>query len=164
MIALGILRDMPADERRRAARPGRGVVPRRAGDRVVRLLLTLTAVLAAAAAVVVVLGEDDRVLRLGVIAGLWATLLAVVALARHGARPDEAEVAAREAALRRTHELELELERLRVELERARLERAQPSAVPPVGRPWSSGTGARSVADLLAAHAVHDAGDRRRTR
>jgi hypothetical protein len=148
---------MSADERRRAARPGRGVVPRRAGDRVVRALLTLTAVLAAAAAVVVVLGEDDRVLRLGVIAGLWATLLAVVALARYGARPDEDEVAAREAVLRRTHELELE--RLRTELERV-----ETRAVPPVPRPWSSGTGARSVADLLAAHAVHDAGDRRRTR
>jgi hypothetical protein len=148
---------MPADEGRRAARPNRGVAPRRAGDRVVRLLLTLTSVVAAAAAVVVVLGEDDGVLRLGVIAGLWATLLAVVALARCGARPDEAEVAAREAALRRTHEAELE--RLR-----ARLERVETPAVPPVPRPWSSGTGARSVADLLAAHAVHDAGDRRRPR
>jgi hypothetical protein len=162
VIALGILRAMPADEGRRAARPRRGVVPRRAGDRVVRLLLTLTAVLALVAAVVVVLGEDDRVLRLGVVAGLWATLLAVVALARFGARPDEAEVAAREAVLRRTHELELE--RLRTELERVELERVGTRAAPPVPRPWSPGTGARSVADLLAAHAVHDAGDRRRTR
>ena len=47
-------------------------------------------------------------LRLGVLAGLWATLLAVTALVRRGSRPDEAdvaEVAARDVAVDRTHEL-----------------------------------------------------------
>lgn len=142
---------MPADEPRRAARSDRGTV-RRTGDRVVRTLLTVTAVLAAGAAVVAVVGEDAPVLRLAVLAALWSTLLAITALVRRGTRPDPAEVAAREAALRRTHEIELE--RLR-----AQLERAEAPAAPAAGRPRSSGTGARTVADLLA---VHDAGPRRR--
>jgi len=142
---------MPADERRRAARSGRGVV-RRPGDAVVRALLTVTAVLAAGAAVVAVVGEDPALLRLAVVAALWSTLLAVTALVRRGARPDPAEVAAREAALRRTHETEVE--RLRADLERA-----EGRAAARTGRPWSSGAGSRTVADLLA---VHDAGTRRR--
>jgi hypothetical protein len=181
---------MPADGRGRTARPGRGAVRRRAGDPVVRVLLTLTAVLAVVAAVVVVLGEDARVLRLGIIAGLWAALLAVAALVRRDARPDEAEVAAREATLRRTFELEPatevdarrehelavrreaaaesdeEIIGLRDELERLRthLDRVGPRAAPAVGRPWSSGTGGRSVADLLATRSVHGAGPGRRPR
>ena len=112
----------------------------------------MTAVLAAGAAVVAVVGEDAAVLRLAVVAALWSTLLAITALVRRGTRPDPAEVAAREAALRRTHRIELE--RLR-----AQLERAEARAGPATGRPRSSGTGARTVADLLA---VHDAGPRRR--
>ncbi len=95
---LGTLRDM--------ARPR----SRRAGDPVVRRLLALTGVFAVVAAAVVVIGEDARILRLGVLAALWATLVAVAALARRGALPDEAEVAAREEALRRTYELELAAE------------------------------------------------------
>jgi small-conductance mechanosensitive channel len=138
---------MPADERRRAARP-----VRRPGDPVVRTLLTLTAVLAVVAAVVVVLGEDTRVLRLGIVAGLWAALLAVAALVRRGAGPDEPEVAAREASLRRTYELE----------PAAEVDARREHTVPPGGRPWASGAGGRSVADLLATHTVHDAGPRRR--
>jgi hypothetical protein len=102
----------------------------------------------------------------------------------------------REAALRRTYELEPaaevdarpeheltvqqtvrrevaaqsgeEITGLRVELERPRahVERVE-RAVPPAGRPWSSGAGGRNVADLLAAqgsHPVRAAGERRRPR
>ncbi|HEY2194181.1 MAG TPA: DUF6779 domain-containing protein [Actinomycetospora sp.] len=94
---------------RRAPRPA-PVPARRAADPLVRLLLTLTFVLALVAAVVVVLAEDGRLLRLGVVAGLWAALLAVAAFARRSAGPDEAAVAAREEAPRRTYELELAAE------------------------------------------------------
>ena len=139
---------MSADERRRAARP----VRRPAGDPVLRALLTLVAVLAVVAAAVVVLGEDTRVLRLGILAGLWAALLAVAALVRRGAGPDRAAAVAGE------------ITGLRDETgQTGDPERFGTRAVPPAGRPRPSGTGGRSVADLLATHTAHDAGPRRRS-
>jgi hypothetical protein len=117
MIALGTLRDMASDAgaaradrgpRRRGTRPAPDGGAGRAGDPVVRVLLAVTGILAVVAAVVVVLSEDGRMLRLGVVAGLWATLLAVAALARRSG--SGAAAAAREDALRRTYELELAAE------------------------------------------------------
>ncbi|NMO89106.1 DUF6779 domain-containing protein [Actinomycetospora sp. TBRC 11914] len=142
---------------RRGPRPSSQVARR--VDPVVRLLLTLTGLLGVIAAVVVVVGEDGRLLRLGVVAALWAALLAVAALVRRGARAGGS--AEREEALRRTYELELaaevdarreheltveravrrevaaetaeEIAGLRGELERLRshLERAEAASAPP---------------------------------
>lgn len=81
----------------------------RPGDPVVRVLLGATGVLAAVAAILVVVSEDGRLLRLGVVAGLWAALLAVAALARRsggGAEAGEREL----ESMRRTYELELQAE------------------------------------------------------
>lgn len=110
-------RDGDGDGRRRDAR---AVTSRagRSGDPVVRALILATAVLAAAAATVVALSDDGRWMRIGVIAALWSTLLAVVALARRSAGPDadEAVAAAEDAAaaeadaLRHTYSLELQAE------------------------------------------------------
>ncbi|HEY2223410.1 DUF6779 domain-containing protein [Actinomycetospora sp.] len=82
----------------------------RTGDPVVRFLLALTGLFAVVAAVVVVVSEDGRMLRLGIVAGLWATLLAVAALARRSASGSAQDAAAREESLRRTYELELAAE------------------------------------------------------
>lgn len=79
-------------------------------DPVVRILLVLTGLLALGAAAVAVLGDDGRMLRLGVVAGLWATLLAVVALARRGPSSGSEDATARVASLRRTYEAELAAE------------------------------------------------------
>jgi hypothetical protein len=75
-------------------------------------LLVTAVVLAAAAAGAVVLADDARWLRLGVVAALWAALLAVVVLARRaparaagGERSEE-----RLEALQRRHERELSRE------------------------------------------------------
>lgn len=94
------------ERRRRRSRPE----PGRAGDPVVLGLVAVTALFAVVAAVVVVVGEGDRVLRLGVVAALWATLLAVAALARRSAWAGDEDPAAREETLRRTYERELAAE------------------------------------------------------
>ena len=104
-------------------RDGRDPGGRRRGD-ARRLVLGATAVLAAIAAGVVVWSDDARLLRLGVVAALWATMLVVVTLLRRPADPDalrrtyEAELAG-EVAARREHELTVE-QTLRRELERER--------------------------------------------
>ncbi|MCD2194036.1 hypothetical protein LQ327_11685 [Actinomycetospora endophytica] len=96
--------------RRRGVPPASDGGAGRAGDPVVRILLALTGAFAVVAAVVVVVSEDGRMLRLGVIAGLWATLLAVAALARRSGAARSGDAAAREESLRRTYELELAAE------------------------------------------------------
>lgn len=96
--------------RRRIPRPSAPATGSgRPGDPVVRVLLGATGAFAAVAAIVVVVSEDGRLLRLGVVAGLWAALLAVAALARRsGGGADAAE---RELeSMRRTYELELQAE------------------------------------------------------
>jgi hypothetical protein len=96
--------------RRRGARPAPSGGAGPAGDPVARFLLALTGIFAVVAAVVVVVSEDGRMLRLGIVAGLWATLLAVAALARRSASGSPEDAAAREESLRRTYELELAAE------------------------------------------------------
>jgi hypothetical protein len=96
--------------RGRGARPAPGGDAGRAGDPVTRVLLALTGVFAVVAVVVVIVSEDGRMLRLGIVAGLWATLLAVAALARRSASGSAEDAAAREESLRRTYELELAAE------------------------------------------------------
>lgn len=99
----------PEADRRRGSRPSPARGGGRPGDPVVRVLLVATALCAALAAGAVVLADDGRMLRLGVIAGLWAALLAVAALARRsggGANDPEREL----EAMRRTYELELAAE------------------------------------------------------
>lgn len=104
-------------------RGGRDRGGQRRGD-ARRLVLGATAVLAAIAAGVVVWSDDARLLRLGVVAALWATMLVVVTLLRRPADPEalrrtyEAELAG-EVAARREHELTVE-QTLRRELERER--------------------------------------------
>ncbi|MEJ2867237.1 DUF6779 domain-containing protein [Actinomycetospora sp. OC33-EN08] len=99
----------PGPDRRRGSRPSPAPGGGRAGDPVVRVLLTATAVFAGVAAVTVVFAEDPRMLRLGVVAGLWAALLAVAALARRSGQGGD--VSDREIeSMRRTYELELNAE------------------------------------------------------
>ena len=73
---------------------------RRLGARVAAAVLPVAAVLAAAAVATVVLSDDVRWLRLGVVAALWAALVAVWAVVRRPAAE----------ALRSTYELELAAE------------------------------------------------------
>jgi hypothetical protein len=99
----------PRADRRRGSRPSPPAGGGRPGDPVVRVLLVVTALCAAVAAAAVVLADDERLLRLGVIAGLWAALLAVAALARRsgaGGTDPEHEL----ESMRRTYELELAAE------------------------------------------------------
>ncbi|GAA4848290.1 hypothetical protein GCM10023201_45300 [Actinomycetospora corticicola] len=99
----------PGADRRRGSRPSPATGGGRPGDPVVRVLLVATAVCAALAAATVVLADDGRMLRLGVVAGLWAALLAVAALARRsggGGADPEREL----ESMRRTYELELAAE------------------------------------------------------
>ncbi|WP_433801609.1 DUF6779 domain-containing protein [Actinomycetospora sp. CA-084318] len=99
----------PGADRRRGSRPSPARGGGRPGDPVVRVLLVVTALCAAGAAATVVFADDDRMLRLGVIAGLWAALLAVAALARRsgsGGSDPEREL----ESMRRTYELELAAE------------------------------------------------------
>ncbi|MDL5157658.1 DUF6779 domain-containing protein [Actinomycetospora termitidis] len=99
----------PGPDRRRGSRSSPAAGGGRPGDPVVRVLLGATAVCAALAAGTVVLADDPRMLRLGVVAGLWAALLAVAALARRSGQGGEA--AERELeSMRRTYELELNAE------------------------------------------------------
>ncbi|WP_018333190.1 DUF6779 domain-containing protein [Actinomycetospora chiangmaiensis] len=99
----------PGADRRRGSRASVTTGGGRPGDPLVRVLLVVTALCAALAATTVVLADDERLLRLGVIAGLWAALLAVAALARRsggGGNDPEREL----ESMRRTYELELAAE------------------------------------------------------
>lgn len=80
---------------------GRGVAPR-------ILLLTGGGVLAVVATVLVFLTDDPDLLRVAVVAAAWAFVLATFVAGRRSSQ--EIEAAAREAALRRTYEHELERE------------------------------------------------------
>ena len=80
---------------------GGGVAPR-------TLLLAGGGVLAVVATVLVVLTDDPDLLRVAVVAALWAFVLATFLAGRRSSQ--ETEAAAREAALRRTYEHELERE------------------------------------------------------
>ena len=91
-----------------------------------RIVVGAGAALALAAVLVVVLSDDARWLRAGVLAALWAALVAVHALVRRSADPEAAELRrtyeqelAAEVAARREHELTFEQD-LRAELESSR--------------------------------------------
>lgn len=76
-------------------------------DRRRTALLVTAVVLAGLAAAAVVLADDARWLRLGVVAALWAALLAAVVLARRRAAPADTRADDRVEALERRHSREL---------------------------------------------------------
>ena len=87
------------------SRTGDHVSPRWSG----RVLVLSTFVLAAAAATVLILGaQDARLLRLGLVAALWAALLGAFAAAR--LRHETSSYADRSEQLRAVYQLELERE------------------------------------------------------
>ncbi|MGH3788688.1 MAG: DUF6779 domain-containing protein [Pseudonocardiaceae bacterium] len=87
------------------SRTGDHVSPRRSG----RVLILSTFTLAAVAAAVLVLGaQDARLLRLGLVAALWAALLGAFAAAR--VRREASSYAERSDQLRAVYQLELERE------------------------------------------------------